>query len=436
MKYIYIRIVTILGLVTILSMQYLWLYNTYELVKTEISIKASDLLEKATIQEMFLRIKTFPKGTEISGKPLEGKEKDKDIPENAYMQESLSKMGSTVSMKDLYGIYSTMLIKAGLKNDVLIYQLKNKKIITNQFGTNASSTFDIKTHQVPVRPDSSLVIQAELVNPNELFFSKMGLLLLSTAIMMCFVIGCIIYQIKIITKQNKIAQIREDFSYAMIHDMKTPLSSIMMCANFLHSGKLDSKPEIKEKYFTIVENEAIHLLNLTNKVLTLSKLESNKLEMSKSTFLLAPIIDNLIEKFVTKSTKKVYIETDLQAKEVYADEEFLKEAISNLIDNAIKYSNESVKIKISSLSNDLYTIIKVHDNGIGISDEDQKTIFNKFERASATQRTKSGGATGFGLGLNYVYKVIEAHNGKVFVNSIEGEFSEFIMYLPLTMKEL
>lgn len=218
--------------------------------------------------------------------------------------------------------------------------------------------------------------------------------------------------------------------------MKTPLSSIMMCANFLHSGKLDSKPDMKEAYFTIVENEAIHLLNLTDKVLTLSKLESNKLEMSKSTFQLAPIIDNLIEKFVAKSTKKVYVETDLQAKEVYADEEFLKEAISNLIDNAIKYSNESVKIKISSLSNDLYTIIKVHDNGIGISDEDQKTIFNKFERASAAQRTGLGGATGFGLGLNYVYKVIEAHNGKVFVNSIEGEFSEFIIYLPLIMKEL
>ncbi len=432
MKHTYIRVITILGLVTILSMQYLWLYNTYNLVKKELSTKASNLLENALIAEFYQR--KIPAGTEINIK--DSSIGEDDMPENAYLEEALAKKGSYISMKSLYIIYNKILKKSGFKNEVIIYQLRNKKKIVSQYGKNIPSFFTLKTNLVPIRPDFSLTIQAELVNPNELFFSKMGLLLLSTAIMMCFVIGCIIYQIKIITKQNKIAQIREDFSYAMIHDMKTPLSSIMMCANFLHSGKLDSKPEIKEKYFTIVENEAIHLLNLTNKVLTLSKLESNKLEMSKSTFLLAPIIDNLIEKFVAKSTKKVDVETDLQAKEVYADEEFLKEAISNLIDNAIKYSNESVKIKISSLSNDLYTIIKVHDNGIGISDEDQKTIFNKFERASATQRTKSGGATGFGLGLNYVYKVIEAHNGKVFVNSIEGEFSEFIMYLPLTMKEL
>lgn len=109
----------------------------------------------------------------------------------------------------------------------------------------------------------------------------MGLLLIATVILMIFVIGCIVYQIKIIARQNKIAQLREDFSYAMIHDMKTPLSSITMCTSFLHSGRLDDKPEMKEKYFTIVENEADHLLALTNKILTLSKLENHKLEMNK-----------------------------------------------------------------------------------------------------------------------------------------------------------
>ena len=75
---------------------------------------------------------------------------------------------------------------------------------------------------------------------------------------------------------------REDFSYAMIHDMKTPLSSIIMCANFLHSGRLDDKPEIKEKYFTIIENESDHLLMLTNKVLTLSKLDVYKRQHTTS----------------------------------------------------------------------------------------------------------------------------------------------------------
>ena len=111
---------------------------------------------------------------------------------------------------------------------------------------------------------------------------------------------------------------REDFSYAMIHDMKTPLSSIIMCANFLHSGRLDDKPEIKEKYFTIIENESDHLLMLTNKVLTLSKLENHKLEMAKSTFELQPMMADLKEKFTTKATKPVHITINLQADTAYA----------------------------------------------------------------------------------------------------------------------
>ena len=212
--------------------------------------------------------------------------------------------------------------------------------------------------------------------------------------------------------------------------MKTPLSSIIMCANFLHSGRLDDKPEIKEKYFTIIENESDHLLMLTNKVLTLSKLENHKLEMAKSTFELQPMMTDLKEKFTTKATKPVHITINLQADTAYADDEFIKEAISNLLDNSIKYSGESVNIDISSQVTDKYTLIKVRDNGIGISEKDMKTIFDKFERASASLRTKSGGTTGFGLGLNYVYQVMEAHEGKVIVNSLEGEFSEFTLYIP------
>lgn len=97
----------------------------------------------------------------------------------------------------------------------------------------------------------------------------------------------------------------------------------------------------------------------------------------------------------------------------YADEEFLKEALSNLIDNAIKYSGESVQIKISSsASTDGYTHISVTDNGMGIPLKEQGKIFEKFERASAVIRNRKEGASGFGLGLNYVLHVVEAHHGQ------------------------
>lgn len=229
---------------------------------------------------------------------------------------------------------------------------------------------------------------------------------------------------------NKISQIREDFSYAMVHDMKTPLTTIFTALNFLHSGRLDNKPDKKEKYFQIAESEAEHLLKLTNKILTLSKLENSQLEMRKERVLVEPLVDKLIDKFTAKSQKPVTFIKELQQPEVYADEEYLEEMLSNLIDNALKYSKEQVEITIGSSSNNNYTLLKVHDNGLGISDKDQKTIFNKYERAAAGRNSRKNGTAGFGLGLNFVMQTVEAHKGKIIVNSLEGEFTEFTLFLP------
>lgn len=434
MKGYLLRVVTFLGMLTIVLIQSIWLVNTYSLIKNEFSITATNILEKAIEDETFATMNKLPKGTHVIGKAI--KEKN-NIPENVYLQESLIKLGFDISMCELYDIYKSRLEQSSINTKFIIYKIKNETDSIYQVtGEEINSLYAVKTSLVPIRKDYSISIQAEFNNPSQLFFSRMGLLLVSTVIMMIFVIGCIIYQIKVITRQDKIAQVREDFSYAMIHDMKTPLSSIMMCANFLHSGRLDDKPDLKERYYTIIDNEADHLLKLTNKVLTLSKLEKKKLEMQLDTVALKPLIDNLIVNFTAKSTKPIQFIVDLHEEFICADEEFIKEVFSNLIDNAVKYSKESIVIRISSECNETYSIIKFHDNGIGISEKDQKSIFNKFERASAIKRTIHGGPSGFGLGLNYVSQVVEAHQGKVLINSIEGEFSEFALYIPLIIKKL
>ena len=224
---------------------------------------------------------------------------------------------------------------------------------------------------------------------------------------------------------------REDFSYAMIHEMKTPLACILMGTRMLKSGKLDIFPDKREKHFQILEDESEHLLSLTNKVLTLSKLENAQLRLWKKEIQLRPMLEDLIEKYTAKADKRVHFSLHLESEWVYADEEFLKEAIGNLVDNSIKYSGEEVDIQISSLRQDYnFYLIKVRDNGIGIPLKDQSRIFEKYERASAADRSRKGGASGFGLGLNYVFRVAEAHGGKVCVESIEGEYSEFLLFLP------
>ena len=428
MKTYYIRLITILGLSIILLVQFVWLANSYNFVKDELKIKSTNMLEQSIMEETFSRLQNLPVGTKVQSRTE--KDKNRNVPEFVYMQESLEQLKSPIILDSINHIYKQLLLKNNYPSECMISISKNDTIIQH-IGNKPSSLFSLQTDKVPLRKDYSIVIQAQFVNPNNLFFGKMGLLLVSTTILLIFVVFCIIYQVRIISKMNKISQIREDFSYAMVHDMKTPLSTIMMVQDMLKSGRLEGKPEIKNKYMNIAESETDHLFALTNKILTISKLENHKLEMNRTEVKLTPIIDKLTEKFKAKSQKAVIFITDIKAETAYADVEYLEEVLSNLIDNSVKYSDESVEIRISTARDDRYTVLKVYDNGFGIPDKDIHLIFRKFERASAVKRNRRNGASGFGLGLNFVDQVVEAHHGKIFVSSIEGEFTEFTIYLPL-----
>lgn len=428
MKTYYIRFITILGLSIVLLVQLVWLVNSYNFVKDELRIKSTNMLEQAIMEETFSRLQNLPVGTKVQSRTEE--DKNRNLPEFVYMQESLEQLKSPIILDSINHIYKQLLLKNNYPSECMISISKNDTII-QYIGNKPSSLFSLQTDKVPLRKDYSIVIQAQFVNPNNLFFGKMGILLVSTTLLLIFVVFCIIYQVRIISKINKISQIREDFSYAMVHDMKTPLSTIMMVQDMLKSGRLEGKPEIKNKYMNIAESETEHLFALTNKILTISKLENHKLEMNKTEVELTPIIEKLTEKFKAKSQKAVNFITDIKAETAYADAEYLGEVLSNLIDNAIKYSKESVEINITAEESERDTILKVRDNGLGISEADQRIIFQKYERAAAAKRSRKNGASGFGLGLNFVDQVIKAHEGRIFVNSTEGEFTEFTIYLPL-----
>ena len=425
---LFITILSIVGLIGAMALQMIWIYNSYELIKNDILNEGYATIEKALEEEGNMRFGQTPKGTRIKSGPT-----NDTIPPMTYFYERLSDMGYPMSLHNLDSITAELLTLKGLGNQyyIDIINLRTGEKINGIGSQKEPSFMAIKPKYFPIRSDYTQVVQLIITNPNKTFLERMGLMLAGTFIIMLLVIVCISYQVRFISRFEKIFQIREDFSYAMIHDMKTPLTSIIMALNFLRSGKLDNRQEMKDKYFDIAENEADHLLTLTNKVLTISKLENHKLEMNKTEVELTPIIEKLTEKFKAKSQKTVNFITDIKAETAYADAEYLEEVLSNLIDNSIKYSGESVEIRISTARDDRYTVLKVHDNGFGISDKDIHLIFRKYERASAVKRNRRKGTSGFGLGLNFVDQVVEAHHGKIFVSSIEAEFTEFTIYLPL-----
>ena len=425
---LFITILSVVGLIGAMALQMIWIYNSYELIRNDLLKVSSEVFEKALREETNLACKEIPEGTEI----LAGPESD-SIPSITYLYEGIQDIGIEMSINRMDSLVEIFLRDKDISNNhyINIIDIKNDTIIKSTSENQADLDDRLNSKIIPIKTDLSQGVQLVLLNPYIYIFKRMGLMLAGTFIIMLLVIVCISHQIRFLSRFEKIFQIREDFSYAMIHDMKTPLTSIIMALNFLRSGKLDNRQEMKDKYFDIAENEADHLLTLTNKVLTISKLENHKLEMNKTEVELTPIIEKLTEKFKAKSQKTVNFITEIKAETAYADAEYLEEVLSNLIDNSIKYSGESVEIRISTARDDRYTVLKVHDNGFGISDKDIHLIFRKYERASAAKRNRRKGASGFGLGLNFVDQVVEAHHGKIFVSSIEGEFTEFTIYLPL-----
>ena len=423
----YIHWMAMLGLVVVIGLQGVWLYNSYQSIKKDIEGIAYNILNKTLRTEVSFIAKTLPEGTQILGGP-EGD----SIPRVTYLYDGLYKLGCSFSMCRMDSIIKELLSDENIDTHYLIRRInpQTHEIYEQSDKESSSSWGNIQSKVIFIRLDKSQGMQLVLNNPYQYFISRMGLLLAATAVMMLFVIFCIVWQVKILRRMSRVLRIREDFSYAMVHDLKTPLSSIIMTLRPLHEGRLDDKPALRDRYFQIARDEADHLLALTNKILTISKLENHKMHMSPEPLPLQPLLDALAERLAPKCPKPLRITADLRVPTLLADPEYWPEVMQNLVDNAIKYTRpdaDAVEIHVSTRPAGRHeTELRIRDNGRGISRRHLRTIFNKYERASAESNAP---AQGFGLGLNFVRQVVEAHGGHIRAESEEGRWTEFIILM-------
>ena len=424
-RYKYVSIVSAVAVLLLLGL-YMWM--TYRSVTKDITERASAQLTWAMFYESYNRADSLTKGDTLS---LPEARRNLSLASSVEgMNDVLSrKYHSEVSLETVAIYVDSLLSVAHINRDITLQEVNAEGKVLRQ-NNEKNNSWSLLTKPVSIRRDQSKAVQIALNNPYPELVQRLSPLFLISAIILGFFAIIIIQLLRFITEQEQMTELRNDFSYAMVHDMKSPLSSIIMGTHFLHSGKVDDKPQIKEKYYAIIEDEAEHLLALVNKLLTISKLENKKLILNKWDIYIEPIINNLVEKAKAKVTKPIEIKTFLEVKNVLADEQYLTEAIANLIDNAIKYSKDEIHIDIKTFDTDKHVLLKVRDNGIGISKEEQQIIFDKFGRAAIHEKNRKGGVSGFGLGLNYVDQVMRAHGGKVTVASEKDKFSEFTLYIP------
>lgn len=257
----------------------------------------------------------------------------------------------------------------------------------------------------------------------------MGIWIVSTIFLLLVVIF-FSYTIWVILKQRKLSEIRTDFINNMTHELKTPISTISLSTEVLNNPNITQNPERLSNYAQIIKEETERLKNQVDKVLQMATLDKNKVDLDFQKVDIHQVIKKTIQGFeLILDSRKGIIEHDFKASNpiVWADETHLTNIFFNLIDNAIKYTKNDPKIFIGTSDYKSGIHIRVRDNGIGMTREQQKHVFEKFYRVPTGDQHD---VKGYGIGLDYVMKMVKKHGGKIQLRSELKSGSTFKIYLP------
>ena len=280
-------------------------------------------------------------------------------------------------------------------------------------------------------PLMNFVRSLEAHFPNQTLFllKKMGLSIGVSLFLISIMLASFFYMLNIIFRQKQLAEIKNDFINNMTHEFKTPIS-ILSTANeaLLNFKALDDRQKTL-RYLGIFQKELDRLTTMVEKVLNISVYENDSFSLKKETINLEEMIQDLITLYRVPRDKPVKIEFENQLSNpiLKVDRIHFYNVLNNLFDNAVKYSKEEIFIRIKASESDKNLLIEIKDKGIGIAKAHQGSIFEKFYRVPTGNLHN---VKGFGLGLNYVKRIIEKHQGNIDLTSELNHGTTFTISLP------
>mgnify|MGYP000052659916 FL=1 len=316
-----------------------------------------------------------------------------------------------INFNRLDSIFTNQLSKKGIKTphylvllekDIKVGGSNKAKDIELSLFSNSKSTF--------LRPGQNL--RAYYKDPTIQALKKSSTGILLSFLLSISVIFCLIYLLKIISNQKELAEIKNDLINNITHEFKTPIATISTAVEAIESfNVLDNKEKTKQ-YAAISAFQLKKLHQMVEKLLETATLDSESLMLQKEPTNIVDLIAKIAKKFELLTKKEINFKTNIDSKILKIDRFHFENAISNLVDNAIKYGGDSIEVNLNSILN--VTEISVADNGKGIDKSQQERIFDKFYRVP---KGNTHDVKGFGIGLYYTQKIIEKHNGSINVSS-------------------
>jgi signal transduction histidine kinase len=268
--------------------------------------------------------------------------------------------------------------------------------------------------------------------PNQMSYviGSLGSMTITTFMLTLIIIFSFSFTLVIIFKQKRLSEIKNDFVSNMTHELKTPISTISLAAQMLGDPSIPDENKRVEHLGGVIAEESRRLGLQVEKVLQMAIFEKTKLKLKLKEVDLHHVIEKVSRSFelqIQNVNGELLKDLDAQKSVILADEVHITNVVNNLLDNALKYSNGNPQIKILTQNKNRGIVFTVIDNGIGINRENQKRIFDQFYRVPTGNLHN---VKGFGLGLCYVKKIIDEHDGQIWVESSLGQGSKFSCFFP------
>jgi len=335
-----------------------------------------------------------------------------------------------ISQAGIDSVAASVLQARNIHSDFIINHIKqsDENNIESQEKSDRKSFFSLSSELLYLDFDKTEALQLTLINPFGLIAKRMALMLFLSLTLCGICVAAFLYLMRVLAKQKQLVSFKNDFLTNIAHELKRPAASIAFNIDCLRLPDFYTNDKQREASIRRTENAVIELNETINMIVTLARSEEGLLTLNKEKIDLPVLLYGLKERFLASASKLVEINILPETEKISCtgDVALLTQCFANLMDNALKYSGDSVRIEIYIRSEDGRICLTVKDNGVGISEDKQAIVFEKYARIN----NENNVAKGFGIGLNYVKTIVEKHKGQISLSSKPGIGSEFTVILP------